>query len=131
LKNLPKSITPQKKQGMIEDIRKRIVTHLDKSRPFKAAFNAAYQGRDQKGVLEAQKNYWVPWLLNLYARKVLAEETPNLVTKPAAGKPAPGTKPAPRAAGAQKPYKGKDGRWYKADGEPFTTQEILRGANLS
>ncbi len=134
IKRLPDTIPANKKAAMIEDVRKRVVTHLDKIRPFKAAFNVGYQARDQKAVMEAQKNYWTPWLMNLYVRRVLADETPGLVAgsqaKPGA-KPAtkPGAKPA-AAAGAKKPYKGPDGRMYRGDGTPFTTQEILRGAHL-
>ncbi len=133
MKRLPETIPANKKAAMIEDIRKRIVTHLDKIRPFKAAFNAGYQARDQKAVMEAQRNYWTGWLLNLYVRRVLSEETPGLVTasqakpgvKPAAK---PGAKPAP--AGPKKAYQGSDRRWYRGDGTPFTTQEVLRGKHL-
>src|SRR6266705_2375825 len=133
MKRLPETIPANKKAAMIEDIRKRIVTHLDKIRPFKAAFNAGYQARDQKAVMEAQRNYWTGWLLNLYVRRVISEETPGLVTasqakpgvKPAAK---PGAKPAP--AGPKKAYQGSDRRWYRGDGTPFTTQEVLWGKHL-
>jgi len=85
-------------------------------------------------VMQAQKNYWTGWLLNLYVRRVLSEETPGLVSasqaKPGA-KPAakPGAKPA-AAAGGKKPYQGSDRRWYRPDGTAFTVQEVLRGAHL-
>jgi hypothetical protein len=134
IKNLPKAITPVKKQAIVDAVRKRVAAHLEKSRPFKAAFDRAYVARDQKAAMEAQKNYWTPWLVNMYVRKVLAEETPGLVAgsqaRPGAkgaAKPAPSNgKPAPRT----KAYQGADKRWYRPDGSPYTTQEVLRGAHL-
>ena len=133
IKNLPKTIPAAKKQEIITKVAKRIGAHLDKTRPFRAAFDAAYNARDIKAALEAQKQYWTGWLLNKYVRTVLAEETPGLVAgsqaRPGA-KPAAAAKPGNGRAAAPKAFQGPDKRWYKPDGTAFTTQEVLRGAHL-
>lgn len=135
IKRLPASIPQAKKARMVEEIRKRIVSYLDKIRPFKSAFNSAYFSRNRQGIMEAQKNYWTPWLLNLYTRKVLAEETPGLViaSRQGAGAVKPKPKPASgqrEAAPNTKNFKDARGQWHKPDGSLFTTQEILRGLHL-
>ena len=135
IKRLPSSIPQAKRVRMVEEIRSRIVKYLDKIRPFKTVFNSAYFSKNRAGILEAQKNYWTPWLLNIYTRRVLAEETPGLVaaTKAGAGK----SKPKLVAAGERsatrentKNFKDTRGQWHKPDGTLFTTQEILRGKHL-
>jgi len=133
IKNLPKTIPAAKKQEIITKIAKWIGAHLDKLRPFKAAFTAAWQARDMKAIQEVQKNYWTPWLLNMYTRKVLSEETPGLVAgsqaRPGA-KPAPKPAPSGKPAGRTKSYQGADHRWYDKNDRPFTTAEVLRGKHL-
>jgi len=134
IKRLPNSIPPAKRARMVEDIRKRIVTYLDKIRPFKSAFNSAYFSKNRQGLMEAQKNYWTPWLLNLYTRKVLAEETPGLVAMNRGGIPV--RRPAAKGTGQRqapannKNFKDTRGQWHKPDGTLFTTQEVLRGLHL-
>lgn len=134
IKRLPASIPQAKKARMVEEIRLRIVRYLDKVRPFKSAFNSAFFSKNRAAILEAQKNYWTPWLLNMYTRKVLAEETPGLVTASKQGAGAPKLRPKPtgqqRQPAPTKNFRDARGQWHKPDGTLFTTAEVLRGLHL-
>lgn len=134
IKRLPDSIPEAKKARLVSEIRQRITTHLGKSRSFMNQITPAYNGMDLQKTLEIQRNAWrQPWLLNTYVRRVLNEETPAMTQKaPPAGS---NGKPEDKAAARSQPAANRkvrqvNGSWYKPDGTPFSTAEILRGAHL-
>jgi hypothetical protein len=134
IKRLPQAIPAQKRERIVNEVMVRMRDHLQKSPSFMRSLKAAYQNLNLPGTLDIQRKVWnQPWLLNMYVRKVLAEETPGIVQA---------TRPVARATGTNRtstqtaatgrngpahtaPYH-EGGRWYKPNGQPMTTEEVLR-----
>lgn len=137
IKKLPANIPPHRRQRIINDVQLAVRQHLANTPRFMAKLKDLWQRGDLQGVIGHQKNTWSqPWLLNKYVRKVLADETPQVVqasrtqaatrvvpstTTTAKSNGTPAAKKAPYQVGRQ---------WYKANGTPFKTEEILAGRHL-
>jgi hypothetical protein len=132
-----KNLTDQKKAEIVEKVRKEIEGHLKSSRAFMAKLRPAYNSGNLRETIDLQRVAWsYPWVLNKFVRKVMAQETPNLVRRPggtgaraatsAQRQPVNrGTQPAQRTR--TEPYK-ENGVWHSKEGRRLTTSEILRGA---
>lgn len=131
-KKLPQAIPEAKKARMIEEIRNKIVDHLGRSRSFMAQMEPAYRSMDMQKCLDVQRGSqgWQPWIVNMYVRRVLAEETPGIVegnraanaTKRAAAARTGIANRAPSKPSA--PAKPGDKRKSAND---FTIEQIMRG----
>ena len=129
IKALPASINPQKKERMLQDIVGRITEHLKNTPRFMGPMKRAFASMNLDEVLKLEKAaFSQQWLINQYVRKVLEEETPNLVTAKTAGsktaQPA-----APRTStsknGSKPAYKvGKN--WFHGNGTPMTTSDVIK-----
>jgi len=131
-------ITPEKRARIADDIRGRMEKLLGKSPSFMRKLRPAYDGRNLDETLKLQRAAWSQqWLLNKMVREVLRVETPAMVqnNREAAQRRAGTTaKVTPKAGDAKSTPKGPrqvGGRWYREDGRPFTTQEVLAGKHLS
>jgi hypothetical protein len=132
LKQLPASIKPEKKTDIVNKVLTEIRNHLKDNKTFMRALVPAYNKADLAATQAIQKAAWSqPWLINQYVRKVLDAETPGIVTgrQPAAQVRRPAAAQTGRPAVQGKNYK-EGGRWYRPDGSPFTTEEVLRGKHL-
>lgn len=80
-KKLPQAITEAKKARMVELVRNHVISHLEKSPAFRRQIEPAYGSMNLAKALEVQKGPqgWQPWLVNMYVRRVLAEELPGIV----------------------------------------------------
>ena len=132
IKRLPQAIPAQKRERIVREVRERVKEHLNKSPSFMRSLLSAYNGMDLPKTLDLQKKVWnQPWLLNTYVRKVLAEETPGIIQatrqtgKTAATNRIP-AQTAGRVSGQTHtaPYR-QGGRWYKANNQPMTMEEVL------
>jgi len=133
-----KSVPQEKKDAIVNGIRSAMEKFLSKSPSFMNKLRPAYQKQNLQETTALQKNAWSQaWLLNRMVRMVLQKEVPQMVSsnreavRRRAGAPvrsaAPANKPGEkRDAAPTRPYQ-KDGRWYKPDGRPFTSAEILAG----
>lgn len=129
------SVNDDKKSQIVEAIRKAGEQFLAKSPSFMRKLRPAYEQRNLQETIGLQKSAWMtPWLLNRIVRSVMNKEVPQLVSqnreaaRGRTGTPArratpgtPGDKKAPTG-----PHK-IGGRWYKGDGTPYTSQEVLKG----
>jgi hypothetical protein len=130
ISKLPEAIPEAKKARIVEEIRSRIVKHLQKSHSFMNSLGPAYEAQDLKRTQDIQRSAWSQaWLLNKYVREVLAEETPSIVQgnravngakKAAAARTGLSTQ---RQNGQPKPA----GQPPKKKLSDFTTQEIVAG----
>jgi hypothetical protein len=131
-------VTPQKRAEVIEKVRTKIEQFLGKSPSFMRKLRPAHAAGKLQDTLDLQKAAWSQsWLLNKMVRDVLRVETPAIVqnnrdaVRRRAGTPAAKTTPK---TGGDKTSKGPRqiaGRWYREDGTPFTTSEVLSGKHLS
>ena len=80
-KKLPQGVSEAKKSRMVDLIRTQITSHLQRSRAFMNQITPAYNSMNLQKALEIQKGPqgWQPWIVNMYVRKILAEETPGLI----------------------------------------------------
>lgn len=132
----------EKKNEIVEKIRLLGERSLAKSPSFMSTLRPAWGKRDMKTTLDIQRKAWNnPWALNRLVRQVLGAEIPTLVksNREAFRRPAGSSKAAnPGSAGGNKDGKREtpkgprqvNGRWYKGDGTPFTTQEVVAGKHL-
>lgn len=130
-KKLPASVSEAKKGRMVDAICTGIAKHLQKSRSFWSQFSDAYRARDLNRLMQVERGTqgWQPWIVNMYVRKVLAEETPGLIegnraanaTKRAA---AARTEIATRPAGKAPPAPARPGAKRAED---YTTRELING----
>jgi hypothetical protein len=131
-KKLPQGVSEAKKARMVDLIRSQITAHLQRSRAFMNQLTPAYNSMNLAKALEIQKGPqgWQPWIVNMYVRKVLAEETPGLIegTNAANAKKrqaAARTGISNRAPAKQQTPAGKqDKRSRPSD---FTMEEIMSG----
>ena len=131
-----KSISEDKKTDIIEKIRSEMEKFLGKSPSFMRKLRPAFDKKNLQETTSIQKAAWTqPWLLNKMVRTVLYKEVPQLVSsnREAAARRAgatrtviPAKKPGVKTQTPKGPHQ-VGGRWYKGDGTPFTTQEILAG----
>src|SRR5437588_1663797 len=131
-----KSISPEKRQKIADEIRGRMEKLLAKSPSFMRKLRPAYEGRNLQETMTLQKAAWAqPWLLNKMVREVLRVETPAMVesnreaVRRRAGAPAarvPAKAGDTRDTRPSKPYR-QGGQWYKPDGSRFSTAEIMLG----
>jgi hypothetical protein len=135
IKRLPQAISAQKRERIINEVRERMKEHLGKSASFMRSLKSAYQEMNLDRTLDIQKKVWnQPWLLNMYVRNVLNEETPGIVQATRPGTKAAPPKPPIGGRGETgsthtAPYR-EGGRWHKASGQLMTTEEVLRGDHL-
>jgi hypothetical protein len=131
-KKLPQAIPEAKKARMVDEVRNRVISHLERSRAFMSQMEPAYKSMDLQKILEIQSgsNGWQPWIVNMYVRKVLAEETPGFIE---GNRSAVATKRAAAArtgianrAPAKPPTPAKPGDRRKTAND-FTLEEIMRG----
>jgi hypothetical protein len=131
-----KSIPDDKKNDIVEKIRGEMEKFLSKSPSFMRKLRPAYEKKNLQETTSIQKVAWSqPWLLNKMVRTVLYREVPQLVSSNReaanrrAGASRPGTltkKPGVKTQTPKGPHQ-VGGRWFKGDGTPFTTAEILAG----
>lgn len=130
LQRLPKTIPEQKRKDIVSKVMARVRDHLSKNSSFMRNLKPAYQRMDMKAVLDIQRHAWSqPWLVNSYIRKVLAEETPGIVAKGSQQQRRPAPANTPPKGAPQKNYK-EGNRWFRPDGTPFTTLEVLQNKHL-
>jgi hypothetical protein len=131
------TIKPEKRAQIVEAVRSRIEKFLGKSPSFMRQLRPAYDNRNLEEATKVQRAAWSQqWLLNRMVREVLRVETPAMVSnnreaaRRRAGTPAPKT---PAQTSGKQPPKGPhqvNGRWYKGDGSPYSTVEVLAGKHL-
>ena len=80
-KKLPQAITEAKKSRMVDMIRQQVRQHLTKSPAFMAQWRPAHNSMNLEKALQAVKGPqgWQPWLVNMYVRRILAEELPGII----------------------------------------------------
>lgn len=133
-----KALSPEKRASIIEEIRVNIERLLSKSPSFMKKLRPLYEARNVGEIEKLQKAAWSqPWLINSQIRRVLSKEVPQMVqqNRDAAARRAGTTRQASPAKPGEKQSTTKGaqqigGRWYKEDGKPFTTAEILAGKHL-
>lgn len=121
-------LSKEKKDEIISEIRKRGEAKLNASPQFMRKLTPLHSARKLDEAGRLIRTAWSqPWFLNGIVRAVMAEKVPQLATRQTA---TPQSKPVPtNGAGKTTPSGPRQigGRWYKADGSPFTTAEILAG----
>ena len=136
-----KAMTQEKYDKIVSEIRTRTERFLGKSPSFMRKLRPAHSSRNLQETINLQKAAWSqPWLLNRMVRAVLQVESPALIAQ---------NRSSQRRAGTQQPQtrqpvKGQQqrptqrttnfqegGRWYRPNGSPFTTSEVVAGKHLA
>jgi hypothetical protein len=135
------AITKEKKDAIVEQVRSSIEKFLGRSPSFMRKLRPAYEKRDLNETVTLQKAAWAqPWLLNRMIRSVLTKEVPQMVSqnRDAAarrtGTQQPRVVPGKTGDRARATPKGPqkiNGRWYRENGQPFSTSEVLAGKHLA
>jgi len=132
------SISEDKRNQIVGQIVASTEKFLQNSPSFMRKLRAAYQSRNLSETNNLVKAAWSqPWLLNRMVRTVLAKEVPSMVqnNRETAARRAGTARTAPPASGGKKTETTKGprqiaGRWYRENGSPFTTAEVLAGKHL-
>lgn len=127
-----RGISPEKRDKLIAEVHEKIRQQLTKSPVLNRKLKAAYDKRDLHAVVDLHRAAWSqPWLLNKMVREVLRVETPAMVSsnrEAAARRAGSQATKIPVKTGVQaKGPQQVDGRWYRGDGTPFTTAEVVAG----
>ena len=138
---LPKTLSPEKTERIIKEIRQRTFTFIAKSRPFMNARQSAMDKGDIKAAVGISQTAWKR-ILPMMMRKVLAVDTPTIVTgtktandkkRQAASRTEPGSSAAPRDGTSPSRQAGPrkiNGQFVDANGRPYSTEDVLRGKHL-
>lgn len=130
-----KAMSQEKYNKIVEEVRGKMKTFLANSPSFMRKLKPAHSSRDLKATIDLQKAAWSQsWLLNKMVREVLRVETPAAVNNSRdaaqrrAGVPPQRVTPGkPGAPAARTTNYQENGRWYRPNGSPFTTAEVLAG----
>jgi hypothetical protein len=79
IKGLPQAISKEKRARIVDEVCGRIAEHLKKSYAFARDIRAAYQKQDTAEWHKVDRAGWKPWIVNMYVRRVLNEETPGII----------------------------------------------------
>lgn len=135
-----KAMTQEKYDKIVGEIRLKVEQFLGKSPSFMRKLKPAHASRNLEETLNLQKAAWSQqWLLNRMVRSVLQVETPGMVqanrgsqrraaTQQSQSRQS-GDKNQNRTEVRTKNYQ-ENGRWYRPNGSPFTTGEVLAGKHL-
>ena len=135
------SLSKEKKEDIVEKVRTATEQFLAHSPSFMKKLREAHGKGDLKTCEDLQRAAWAqPWLLNRMIRQVMQKEVPQLIqqnrdaTQRRAGtqRAAVPAKPGDRQRSSNTPKGPRQigGRWYREDGTPFTTAEVLSGKHL-
>lgn len=135
-----KAMTQEKYDKIVGEIRLKMEQFLGKSPSFMRKLKPAHASRNLQETLNLQKAAWSQqWLLNRMVRSVLQVETPGMVqANRGSQRRAATSQQLSRQNGIQqnrsqertKNYQ-ENGRWYRPNGSPFTTSEVLAGKHLA